>query len=100
MLISACYITKNADEFLDYSMASIKDFVDEIIVVDDNSTDNTLLIAEKYGAKIIKGDYKRDKALQRNEYLKVAKGKWILVVDDDEVYTKEGINSFEDWRYS
>lgn len=95
--ISACYITKNGEEFLDFSMKSVKEFVDEIIIVDDQSNDKTLDIAHKNGAYIIQGVYDGDKRKQRNEYLKEARGEWILVVDDDEIYKKDEIAWLRKW---
>lgn len=100
MLISACYITKNAGDFLEFSMKSVAPYVDEIIVVDDNSTDRTLKIARKYGAKIINGTFNGDKKKQRQKYLDVAKGEWIFVIDDDEVYKQEELEWLVNWMRS
>jgi glycosyltransferase involved in cell wall biosynthesis len=49
-LISALYITKNGEHFLNESMLSIHKYVDEIIVSDNCSSDKTLEIAKKYKA--------------------------------------------------
>lgn len=52
MPLSLCMIVKNEEKNLERCLESIKDIVDEIIIVDTGSIDNTLKIAEKYNAKI------------------------------------------------
>ena len=82
-------ITKNAEDFLWYTMKSTYDFVDDIIIIDDQSTDTTLDIVNSFPKEkitLVCGKYEGDKRRQRNEYLKKAKGSWIFVQDDDEVY--------------
>ena len=88
VLRSLVIITKNAGATLDRVLGSVKDIVDEIVVVDDRSTDNTLLIAKAYGAKVFK-HHEYDLGKQRLYAMKKAKGKWILVLDADEWLTKE-----------
>ena len=88
-LISLCLITKNAEDFLWYAMKSTYDFVDEIIIVDDQSTDTTIEIIRSFSQDkitLVQGNYGGDKGRQRNEYLKRAKGVWLFIQDDDEVY--------------
>lgn len=65
-------------------LESVKGFVDEIIVVDNNSSDRTKEIAEQYGARIIGNSEGKDLSKQRNIYLREAKGEWILSLDADE----------------
>jgi len=50
--LSACMIVKNEEKFLAQCLQSIKNAVDEIIVVDTGSTDRTVEIAQSFGAKI------------------------------------------------
>ena len=57
--ISLVMITKNEEKNLAKSLDSVKDLVDEIVILDSVSTDSTIKIAEKYGAKI----YSRKSAL-------------------------------------
>lgn len=49
--ISACMIVKNEEELLPNCLQSIKNAVDEIIVVDTGSTDNTITIAKNLGQR-------------------------------------------------
>lgn len=93
-LISGCMITKNEAEYLKWSIESFLPYVDELIIVDDQSTDGTLDIINDFAQKhrkvrLVQGVYNGKKADQRNEYLKHATGKWIFCPDGDEVYTTD-----------
>ena len=48
--LSLCMITKNEEKNISRCLNSVKDIVDEIIIVDTGSTDNTIEIAKSYGA--------------------------------------------------
>ncbi|KJJ83353.1 family 2 glycosyl transferase [Candidatus Omnitrophus magneticus] len=61
-------------------------WADEIIIVDGNSTDNTLAIARKYTDKIITSDF-AGFGEERNKGAEFAKGDWILQLDADEIVT-------------
>lgn len=52
MEISGLILTKNNAASVDYALASIRDYMDEIVVLDSGSTDATLDIARKYTDKI------------------------------------------------
>jgi glycosyltransferase involved in cell wall biosynthesis len=82
--ISFCMITRNEESLLPHCLDSVKGFVDEIIVVDNDSSDRTKEIANKYGAIIINNSTERDLSKQRNIYLHKARGEWILSLDADE----------------
>jgi glycosyltransferase involved in cell wall biosynthesis len=90
-LLSACMITKNEAEYLQYSIESFIDYVDELIVIDDNSTDGTqdIVLSFPRTRLITGGTYNGDKVRQRSEYLKHATGKWLLIPDGDEIYCGE-----------
>jgi glycosyltransferase involved in cell wall biosynthesis len=90
--ISACYVVKNEQQFLEESLNSIKDLADEIIILDTGSTDNTLEIAKKFTDKVIsykpKLKYAGAGQESRNESLKHATKEWILTIDGDEIFEK------------
>lgn len=82
--ISACMIVKNEEELLPQCLESIKDFVDEIIIVDTGSTDNTVEIAKSYGAKVYHHPWENDFSKHRNQSISYASGEWIFIIDADE----------------
>ncbi len=84
MTISLCMITKNEEDFIKACLESIKDHVNEIIIVDTGSTDNTCSIALSYGAKIYHQPWEDDFSKARNFGIEKAKGDWILYLDADE----------------
>lgn len=87
--LSLCMITKNEEKNLSRCLDSIKDIVDEIIIVDTGSTDKTVEIAKSYGAHIYHYDWNNDFSKARNVSLQKATKDWILVLDADEVLPYE-----------
>jgi len=87
--LSVCMITKNEEALLEDCLQSINDIIDELIIVDTGSTDNTKEIAKKYNAKMYDFKWIEDFSAARNESLDKATKEWILVVDADEIITKE-----------
>ncbi len=85
--VSACLIVCNEAHCLARCLDSIANFVDQIIVVDTGSTDNTVSIAESYGAIIRNYSWNNNFADARNYSLSLATGDWILVIDADEELT-------------
>lgn len=82
-------IVKNEKKFLEQCINSVKSIVDEIIIVDTGSTDNTNKIAKKLGAEVIDFKWNDDFSAARNESIRHATKDWILVLDADEM-TEEG----------
>lgn len=77
-------IVKNEEKFLAGCLESVKNIVDEIIIVDTGSTDKTIEIANSYNAKVISLEWKNDFSQARNESIKHATGDWIFILDADE----------------
>lgn len=82
--ISACIIVHNEQKELPHCLASIRQIVDEIIVVDTGSTDRSKAIAKSYHAKVYDYEWSNDFAAARNFSLEKASGEWILYIDADE----------------
>ncbi len=82
--ISVVINTLNEEKNLPRALASVKQFADEIVVVDMKSDDKTVVIAKKAGAKVF--EYKRAGYVEpaRNFAIGKTKGKWILILDADE----------------
>ncbi|HDP69598.1 MAG TPA: glycosyltransferase [Actinobacteria bacterium] len=93
--ISLCMIVKDEEENLPLCLDSIKDIVDEIIVVDTGSTDKTVEIAKKFGAKVFHHEWKGDFSEARNASLEPATSDWILWLDADEELVAEDANKLK-----
>lgn len=85
--ISAIILTKNSENLIADCIDSIS-FCDEIIVIDNGSTDRTVELASHLGAKVYKSNLVSFSE-KRNLGLKKAKYKWIFYIDDDERASKE-----------
>jgi tetratricopeptide (TPR) repeat protein len=82
--LSFCAIVKNEAQNLARCLASVKPYVDELIVVDTGSTDDTIAIVQQYGAKVSHFDWCNDFAAARNYACSIPSGQWILTLDADE----------------
>lgn len=82
--LSLVMIVKNEERTLARCLESVKDLVDEMIIVDTGSTDKTIDIATSYGAKLFYFDWVGDFSVARNFALSKANGEWRLVLDADE----------------
>ncbi|MBL7196926.1 MAG: tetratricopeptide repeat protein [Candidatus Omnitrophica bacterium] len=91
--ISLCMVVKNEEKYLPYCLKSVRQIVDEIVIVDTGSTDKTLEIAKRYGACIInyKWNNLTDLSYARNISLQAAKNNWVLVLDADESIAKKDL---------
>ncbi len=89
--ISACMIVKNEEELLPDCLESIRDWVDEIIIVDTGSTDKTIEIAQSYGAKIYHQKWEGNFSKHRNYSIEKATSDWIFIIDADERFINEDI---------
>jgi len=89
--LSLCMIVKNEQEFLPDCLESVKDIVDQMVIVDTGSVDNTVEIAKQYGAEVHHFEWCNDFSAARNESIKYATGDWILWIDADERLLPESI---------
>jgi len=94
--LSLCMIVKNEADYLERCLNSVKDLVDEIIVVDTGSTDNTIEIAKKFNAKVIEHKWSNDFSEARNISLINATEDWILVLDADETISKKDLEKIRE----
>lgn len=83
-LLAATLIVKDEASVLDACLASVRDVVDEIVVVDTGSSDETVEIARRHGAVVALHEWSGDFAAARNAALDLASCEWILYVDADE----------------
>lgn len=87
-MISAVVLTHNEEKNIENCINALS-FCDEIVVLDDSSTDQTIMIAKKLKVKVISRVSNGNFSEQRNFALTEAKGDWILFVDADEIVTNE-----------
>lgn len=83
-MISAAMMVKNEEVNLRRCLESIKNFVQEIVIVDTGSTDKTVEIAKEYTDKIYHELWRNDFAWHRNHSFGLCTQDWILVIDADE----------------
>jgi glycosyltransferase involved in cell wall biosynthesis len=86
-MLSTIILARDEEKNIERAISSVK-FSDEIVVIDDESTDKTAQIAEKVGAKVFKQKHLDDFSIARNNAMRRAKGDWILFIDADEIVPK------------
>ncbi|PIS30442.1 hypothetical protein COT42_03060 [Candidatus Saganbacteria bacterium CG08_land_8_20_14_0_20_45_16] len=91
MKLSACLIVKNEAENLAKTLPVLAQGVDELIILDTGSTDQTVPVAQSFGAKVFHCTWKNDFAAARNESLKHASGDWLLWIDADEFISADDL---------
>jgi len=93
MKLSALILTNNEEKMIDGCLAQL-DFVDEIVVLDQNSQDKTLKIARQYTDRIYK-TVTEDFAKNRKTLASFAKGDWLLYLDADERLSQDLISEIK-----
>ncbi|MGL5750856.1 MAG: glycosyltransferase, partial [Paraclostridium sp.] len=92
MLLSIVMMVKNEEKFLYKTLDALKPLMNkidsELIVLDTGSNDNTVEIAKQFTEKVYFKEWNNDFADMRNTSISYAKGKWLLVIDADEVLIK------------
>jgi glycosyltransferase involved in cell wall biosynthesis len=89
MKLSVVISTYNRAESLARTLESVKTLADEIIVVDNESTDATEKTAKRYKAKVFRRPNNPMLNINKNFGIAQATGNWTLYLDDDEVIPKE-----------
>jgi len=84
-------IVKNEEAVLARCLDSIKDAVDEIIIVDTGSTDKTKMIAEKYTDKVYDFEWINDFSAARNEAYSKATKDYQMWLDADDVFPRSSL---------
>lgn len=87
--LSAAIATFNEEENIAECLESIKDIVDEIIIVDGGSKDKTVEIAKSFNAKVIQTDNPPIFHINKQKSFDACRGEWILYLDADERVTKK-----------
>ena len=85
--ISVALATFNEEKNLPVCLDSVKGLAEEIVVVDGGSTDKTVEIAQKHGAKVIATTNKPIFHINKQMAIDACRGDWILQLDADEQVT-------------
>ncbi len=88
MGVSVLILTHNEEKHIKECIESCQ-FADEIVVIDDNSTDDTVAIATSLGAKVVNHALNGDFGAQRRFAIAQANEDWIFFVDADERCSKK-----------
>jgi hypothetical protein len=83
-LLAATLIVRDESANLPDCLASLGGLVDEVVVYDTGSVDDTLATARSAGARVLRGHWDGDFARARNAVLGMTRAHWVLSVDADE----------------
>lgn len=97
-LISLCMIVRDEEKVLARALDGVKDCVDEIVIVDTGSRDNTKRIAERYTDRIFDFEWCDDFAAARNFSFSKAEGEYILWLDADDIVTEENARLLNEFK--
>jgi tetratricopeptide (TPR) repeat protein len=93
-------IVKNEERFLEQCLRSVTGIVDEICIVDTGSTDRTVEIAKQFGARVEHREWRNDFGWARNEALKMATRRWIMMLDADEELKPESAPALQALKHA
>jgi hypothetical protein len=84
MSLTACFLTRNEEKFIERAIRSVQGVADQVLVVDTGSTDRTAELAAGLGATVANLTWTDDFAAGRNFTLRQAGGDWVLWVNANE----------------
>jgi glycosyltransferase involved in cell wall biosynthesis len=96
MTISLCMIVKDEEAMLGRCLESVRDVVDEMVIVDTGSTDRTVKIAESYGARVFTYPWGDSFSDARNYGIARATMDWIFIMDADDEFEKQDSGMLRD----
>jgi len=82
--LSLCMIVRDSARTLAACLESIRPWVDEMVIVDTGSVDETPQIVEAYGGRLFRFSWCDDFSAARNESLRHARGEWLFWMDSDD----------------
>jgi glycosyltransferase involved in cell wall biosynthesis len=97
--VSIVIITKNEADIIASCIEKARQITDDIVIIDNDSTDETLEIAGNYGCRIYKMPWAGYGA-NKNKGIEAAKYNWILSIDADEVPDDELISSIHKLKFN
>lgn len=97
MKISAVIITYNEQKNIARCISSVSQLVDEVVILDSDSIDDTCKIAESLGAKVFNQKF-LGHIQQKNKAIEFATNEWILSLDADEALSPELIQQIRELK--
>ncbi|MCX5757535.1 MAG: glycosyltransferase [Candidatus Hydrogenedentes bacterium] len=94
--LSVVMIVRDEADCLAACLDSVRAVAGEIVVADTGSTDDSVAVAARFGARVLHVPWRDDFAAARNEALAAATGDWLLHVDADEILDPSGAESMHD----
>jgi glycosyltransferase involved in cell wall biosynthesis len=88
-LVTVCIIVRDGAATLPRAIGSVSGLVDEALVLDTGSADNSIALARSLGARVVRADWPHDFASARNLAADLAHGEWCLHLDADESVRRE-----------
>ncbi|MDX1802175.1 MAG: glycosyltransferase family 2 protein, partial [Marinobacter sp.] len=92
--VSVYFITKNEALRLPEALRQVVGWADEVIVVDSGSTDETVAIAERFGARVVFHEW-QGFACQKAYAASLCRNDWVLDLDADEVLSEQLVDSIK-----
>ncbi|MGC4378832.1 glycosyltransferase family 2 protein [Fictibacillus sp. Mic-4] len=96
--ISLCMIVKNEEAIIGRCLDSVKDLVDEIVIVDTGSDDKTMEISKQYTDYVYPFEWKDDFSLARNYSFSKATKDFIFWLDADDVMLENDRKKFKELK--
>lgn len=93
MKYSGVILSRNEQHNIASCIANIQALTTEVLVIDDNSTDDTPTIAQGMGAIVFQRPLRNDWARQRNFGMELAESSWVLMIDADERFDSRAKSS-------
>ncbi|SFU71387.1 glycosyltransferase family 2 protein [Alicyclobacillus macrosporangiidus] len=87
--VSACILTRDSSRTIRQCLEALQGAVDEIVVVDTGSTDDTVQIVESFGIPVHNFEWCDDFAAARNYALSFVTSEWAIAIDSDEILYPE-----------
>jgi GT2 family glycosyltransferase/tetratricopeptide (TPR) repeat protein/2-polyprenyl-3-methyl-5-hydroxy-6-metoxy-1,4-benzoquinol methylase len=94
--LSLCMIVRDSSKTLPACLESIRPWVDEMVVVDTGSLDDTPRIVEAYGGRLFHFPWCDDFSAARNESIRHARGEWVFWMDSDDTIPPESGRGLRD----
>lgn len=89
MKLSVALAVYNEEKFLGDCLEAVKNLADEVVIVDGSSTDKTVDVAKKFGAKIKICDNPKNFHINKKKAIDMCSSEWILQLDADEIVSRK-----------